>query len=66
MTKIRHSLNAEQAADILKVDRRQVIRYAQSKKVDAIKLPGRTGSWVFDEASVRALAASRSGEKAAS
>ena len=57
MTKFRHSLNARQAADILGRDPRQAIRYAKDGLVDAIKMDGRTGSWIFNEASVRSYAA---------
>lgn len=68
MTKFSHSKTAQEAAAIITeitgrdISARQVTRYGANGAIDAIKLPGRTGSWVFNEASVRTFAAKRAAQ----
>ena len=58
-------ITAEEAADILGVDRKTVVRWANEGTLPAIrKLPGRTGTWIFDSGTVRRKALETSLQKA--
>ena len=53
-------INAAEAAEILGIDRKTVARLAEVGELPAIrKLPGRTGSWIFDQRIVRRVAQER-------
>jgi excisionase family DNA binding protein len=50
-------IGAVEAAEILGVSRDTVLRWAMEPKLPSVKLPGVTGSRVFDRADVERLAA---------
>lgn len=53
-------VSATEAAEILGVDRKTVARLAETGELPSIrKLPGRTGSWIFDQRVVRRVAQER-------
>jgi excisionase family DNA binding protein len=54
-------LSTLQAAELVHVNRVTIFRWIKSGRLVGIKLPGRTGSWIFRRADV--LAASIAGEK---
>jgi predicted DNA-binding transcriptional regulator AlpA len=63
--KKRHLITTVQASEILRVDRRTVHRLsARGHLPPALKIAGRTGALLFDEADVQALAAQRRGRAA--
>lgn len=49
-------LNSEQVAEILGLNRATVNRRAAAGELPAIKLPGRTGAYLFDRALIEQLA----------
>jgi predicted site-specific integrase-resolvase len=55
-----HLIPAAQAKDILGVDVRTVHRMARSGLLpSAMKIPGKTGAWLFDRSEVERIAAQR-------
>lgn len=59
MTKFRHTLSTGEVAEMLDLTPRQVARLADSGDIPSIKLPGKTGARLFNEADVRAYRATR-------
>ena len=59
MTKFRHWLSTGEVAEMLELTPRQVARLAASEAIASEKLPGKTGSYTFREADVRAYKAQR-------
>lgn len=58
-------ITADEASEILGVDRKTVVRWANEGSLPAIrKLPGRTGTWIFDSSIVRRKALETSLRKA--
>lgn len=57
----REYITAAEAADLLGVDRRSVVRFIDNGDLTALdKLPGRTGAYLFNREDVERFAESRS------
>ena len=52
-------ITVAEAADLLNCHRSTIARYVAAGTLEATKLPGRTGAYLFDRAAVEALAAER-------
>jgi len=59
MQKPAEPMSAAEAADLLNCHRSTIARYVAAGTLEATKLPGRTGAYLFDRAAVEALAAER-------
>jgi excisionase family DNA binding protein len=59
MTKFRHDKSTGEVAEMLDLTPRQVARLAACGDIPAFKLPGKTGSYLFNEADVRSYHAAR-------
>lgn len=56
-----HLVSTKQVSELLRVDVRTVHRMAQSGLLpSALKIPGKTGAWMFDRTDVDRIAAQRS------
>jgi excisionase family DNA binding protein len=62
--RIDHPMGAKDVAETLGVDRGTVVRWAQNGRLKAAKLPGLTGSYVFDRTDVEKLRTELLAEKA--
>ena len=62
MSNPRLTITSDEAATLLDVDRRSVVRFVvRGELTPALKLPGRTGAYLFERADVEQLRAQRAG-----